>query len=304
MTKPAPYPPETRAKGWRFEVNMEQVEQSDTWLRARNGITRGALLLLWHKAWMQTPCGTLPNDDELIALLLDMEDDEFQARKKILLRGWWLADDGRLYHDTITARVLEMMDRRRSESDRKARNRARNPAAVPEEKPDVPRDTTGTPAGLHPESATGTGTGTSNTPIPPIGGMPPLFVPPSLFPDDPAPPAPPPPPLPPAKPDRKAKVDEVLDVQPDAIAAWLQVRTKKRAGPINSIVLAGLDRERAKVGLTRQEAVETCVELGWQAFTAEWYQQRNGGRASKGIAHRGLDDKNFHEGIDHDGNIL
>lgn len=295
MTKPAPYPPETRAKGWRFEVNMEQVEQSDTWLRARNGMTRGALLLLWHKAWMQTPCGTLPNDDELIALLLDMDDEEFQSRKKVLLRGWWLADDGRLYHDTITERVLEMMSRRRSESDRKARTRARNTEGVPAEKPNVPRDTSGTDTGLPRESDTGTGTGTSNTPIPPTGGMPPVFVPPSLFPDDP-----PPSPLPPKKPDRKAKVAEVADVDPDAIAAWLQVRTKKRAGPINSIVLEGLDRERAKAGLTRQQAVKACVELGWQAFTAEWYLQR-AGRAPVASA---LDSKNFHEGLNDDGSIL
>lgn len=143
-----------------------------------------------------------------------------------------------------------------------------------------------------------------NTPIPPIGGMPPVAVPGSLFPAGDLPP-PPAPPLPPAKPDRKAKV-EVPDVDPDAIAAWQQVRMKKRAGPINSIVLAGLDRERAKVGLTRQQAVEACVEMGWQAFTAEWYQQRAGrapgGRAPGASSH--LDSKNFHEGLNDDGSIL
>ena len=59
----APYPPDTLAKGWRFEIDMEKVERSDTWLRAKTGAMRGALLLLWSRAWQQTPCGTLPDDD-------------------------------------------------------------------------------------------------------------------------------------------------------------------------------------------------------------------------------------------------
>ena len=70
--KPAPYPADTRAKGWRFEIDMEKIKASDTWLRAKTGEVRGALLLLWSEAWQQTPCGTLPNDDELVALLIDM----------------------------------------------------------------------------------------------------------------------------------------------------------------------------------------------------------------------------------------
>ena len=35
MTRPAaPYPAITRAKGWRFELDYEQVDQSDTWALA------------------------------------------------------------------------------------------------------------------------------------------------------------------------------------------------------------------------------------------------------------------------------
>jgi uncharacterized protein YdaU (DUF1376 family) len=126
MTFPAPYPADTRARGWRFEVDMEKVEASDTWLKAKTGAVRGALLLLWAKAWQQNPCGTLPNDDELIALLIDMPDASFAKHKAVLLRGWKLADDGRLYHDTITARVLAMLDKRAGDAQRAANRRARN----------------------------------------------------------------------------------------------------------------------------------------------------------------------------------
>lgn len=128
--KPAPYPGDTRSKGWRFEVDMETVKASDTWLKAKTGAVRGALLLLWSEAWQQSPCGTLPNDDELIALLIDMPPATFTKNRAVLLRGWWLASDGRLYHDTITNRVLAMLDKRANDAQRAATRRARKAEAA------------------------------------------------------------------------------------------------------------------------------------------------------------------------------
>lgn len=166
MTRPPPYPADVKAKGWRFEIDMETIKGSDTWLRARTGAVRGLLLLLWSEAWVQTPCGSLPDDDELIALMLDMDDAEFAQRKAVLMRGWWRADDGRLYHETITDRVLAMMAKRRSDADRQANRRATradsdklppSQGGVTRDKPDVTRDTD---RGSH-ESNTGTRTGTS-----------------------------------------------------------------------------------------------------------------------------------------------
>lgn len=165
MTRPAPYPADVRAKGWRFEIDMEKIKGSDTWLRARSGPVRAMLLLLWSEAWVQTPCGSLPDDDELIALMLDMDDAEFAQRKAVLMRGWWRADDGRLYHETITERVLAMMTKRRSDADRQAHRRAirADSPEVTGDKPNVTRDkgnvTSDSDGGSH-ESNTGTGTRT------------------------------------------------------------------------------------------------------------------------------------------------
>lgn len=124
MGVPAPYPADTLSKGWRFELNMEKVKKSDTWLRARTGFVRASLLLLWAESWEQTPCGSLPNDDELLSLLLDMDASLFAQHKAVLMRGWVLADDGRLYHETITERVLAMIDKRMSDAQRAAKSRA------------------------------------------------------------------------------------------------------------------------------------------------------------------------------------
>ncbi|MEJ1164748.1 hypothetical protein V9K97_13660 [Variovorax sp. CCNWLW186] len=152
MSKPIPYPADVRAKGWRFELDHEKIEQSATWALAPPEL-RPWLLMLWMTAWKQTPCGTLDDDDALIAARIGMPLKTFQKHRGTLRRGWWCADDGRLYHDTITQFVIDMMTRRRKESDRKALSRAKTPLGVPP----LSRGTT---AGLHPESDTGTGTGT------------------------------------------------------------------------------------------------------------------------------------------------
>jgi len=120
-----PYPPDTLARGWRFEVDMETFKRSDTWKKARTGALRGALLLLWAEAWQEKPCGTLPDDDELIALMIDMPAASFAKHRDVLRRGWTLASDGRLYHETITARVLAMLEKRAKDAKRAAKNRAK-----------------------------------------------------------------------------------------------------------------------------------------------------------------------------------
>jgi len=170
--RPAPYPADTKAKGWRFEIDMEKVEASDTWLRAKSGAVRGALLLLWAKSWQQVPCGSLPNDDELVALLIDMPAATFAKHRAVLMRGWSLASDGRLYHETITNRVLAMLDKRATDAERAARNRAKRAESIgsPPEVTPVSRVTN---AGLRSEFDTkhqAPSTSNTKTPLPPCGG--------------------------------------------------------------------------------------------------------------------------------------
>jgi hypothetical protein len=119
-----PYPADTRAKGWRFEVDYERVLQSDTWALA-SARQRPLLLMLWFVAWQQTPAGSLPDSDDLIAARIGMTTDEFAQGKPILMRGWWKASDGRIYHAAVTEIVLEMVERKSRETQRKANYRTR-----------------------------------------------------------------------------------------------------------------------------------------------------------------------------------
>lgn len=118
-----PFPPDTKAKGWRFELDMERVAQSDTWALAPAEM-RPWLLMLWTVAWQQVPCGSMPMEDGLIAARLGMSLKAFIKAKPVLMRGWWPADDGRLYQDTIAERVLEMLECRRKNAKRVADHKA------------------------------------------------------------------------------------------------------------------------------------------------------------------------------------
>jgi hypothetical protein len=162
MTRPAPYPATTRAKGWRFELDYERIDQSDTWdLAAEIPMAQHALLMMWLVAWRQDPCGSLPADESTIRAKCRIPQATWETCREVCMRGWWLADDGRLYHDTLTQRVLEMTEYRGKEAARRAGNRAKHQDATVS--PDVvPRDATASPD-------TGTGTGTNTDAIASVG---------------------------------------------------------------------------------------------------------------------------------------
>lgn len=245
-----PYPGDTRAKGWRFEIDMEKVRQSDTWAVA-GALLRPWLLLTWSMAWEQTPCGSLPNDDELIAARLEMPIKDFQDAKGKLLRGWWLAEDGRLYHDTIVERVLAMLEKRAKDAKRTADSRAKRAGAQAGDD-GVTRDKRVTHAGPTGEfdtkhQAPSTSTGNGDTPKAPRK--------------------------------RRASAAAQLAVSVEALVAdgvqlrhaedWLAIRAKK--GLI--LTQTAWDEVKAQAvvaGLSNDEAIRTSVVNTWGGFKAVW----------------------------------
>jgi hypothetical protein len=251
-TKPAPYPADTKAKGWRFEVDMEAVKSSDTWLRAKTGAVRGALMLLWAESWGQTPCGSLPNDDELVALLIDMPDSTFARHRAVLMRGWWLADDGRLYHDTITARVAVMLDKRANDAARAANRRAKlldSQAGNGE----LTQESRVTNTGLQGEfdtkhqapSTKHQGEGRARAPRKPAADA--------------------------------ALILTLADLTSEGVdkahgAAWLAVRAKHKA-PLTQVAWDGTKAHAAKAGITPGQAVHICAIKSWRGFDSAWSWQ-------------------------------
>lgn len=150
-----PYPNDVRANGWRFELHVERLENSDTWTVTPADM-RPWLLMLWMRSWTQSPCGSLPANDEIIAARIGMDARAFQANRHLLMSGWYLASDGRLYHPVITELVERMRDGRRTEREKKARQRHEKNQALGK---NVPGDYQGSPP-------TGTGTGVEITTVP------------------------------------------------------------------------------------------------------------------------------------------
>ena len=117
-----PYPAETRAKGMMFDIDVERLYQSKTWLIASPDM-KPWLLRLWVESWRSIPVGTFDDDDELIAARIMMPEPLFQAHRKTLMRGWVRHADGLLYHPVITELVVNLITWRDRERERKRQYR-------------------------------------------------------------------------------------------------------------------------------------------------------------------------------------
>lgn len=250
-----PYPADTRAKGWRFEIDTEAIKASDTWLRAKHGAVKGALLLLWSEAWQQTPCGSLPDDDELLALLIDMPDETFVQHRAVLMRGWSKASDGRLYHDTITKRVLAMLAKRAKDAGRAAGRRGRiaesdaNHAEVTRDKPVTPPQPTREFDTKHQAPSTKK-----------VGQEKP----------------------PPAAP-WLTRSDLVADGLSEEVATAFLAHRRGKKAKLTDLAWAGFKTEVEKAGWPIEAAVLKAIARNWTAFEAAWVAGESGPNRGAGL---------------------
>jgi hypothetical protein len=321
------------AKGWRFELDHERlVDRSATWSLAP-AEARPWLLMLWMTAWRQKPAGSFEADEKVIAARIGMPSELWSRHREVLLRNWWVATDGRMYHDFIAELVLEMMAKRRSVADRQAarRARARDGAPDPDDSDAITGESRVTNAGLHGECG-GSSTPTTDhllpttegkevpgspeiqTPLPPLQGGSPSIGPPT------ASAAASPPEAPTPKPRRRRSgpsplllgVDALTadGVDPQHAAEWLAIR-KHKALPLTQTAWDDLKQEAIKAQLTPAQAVETAVKRGWAGFRATWLladpdegtQLHRRTRPDVPRSHSGFETKDYHAGITEDGRI-
>lgn len=254
-----PYPATTRAGGFKFELDYERIVQSDTWALAA-AYQRPLLMMLWFIAWQQTPCGSLPKDDMLIAARLGMDADAFQCDKAILLRGWTEADDGRLYHLVLTELVLEMMSRKAGNALRQAAYRQRRQAARNRETDDKHcTDNAVTHYSDVSDTTTTTTTTTiTNESIPDGIGT--------------------------VSTRKSAKTLSVSDLVAEGVDQqhaedWLTVRKARRA-PLTRAAWDDVKTEAAKAAIAPAEAVRIAASSSWQGFKASWLASAKNASAS------------------------
>jgi hypothetical protein len=82
--------------------------------------------MLWLESWRSVPCGTFPDDDELIAARIGCKQEFFRGHRDQLMRGWSRHSDGLLYHPYITEQVLGMLEKRANNAERQRRFKEAN----------------------------------------------------------------------------------------------------------------------------------------------------------------------------------
>lgn len=102
------------------------------------------------------------------------------------------------------------------------------------------------------------------------------------------------------------------DVDKLVLSDWLAFR-KKRKADVTATVEASFRREAALAGKSVEDAMRTCLLRGWTGFEASWLLRggdgqaggvpRSGMSSARVSSHSGFEQKNYREGIGHDGSF-
>lgn len=142
-----PYDKHTSANGYGFDLDVPRMQNSDSWAICPQEI-RPWMMMSWVMSWTQHPCGSLPADDEIVAVRLGCSVEFLQVHRRFILRGWAIHSDGRLYHPVITEEVMKMLQSREKWKLKKRGQRAETEKQsltlnVPRESPGSPRGVPG-----------------------------------------------------------------------------------------------------------------------------------------------------------------
>ena len=162
-------PPDTDIKDLDgFMLNTEKLMASELWALS-TGEEFKAAVALWCRAWKQTPPGSLPEDDRVLAAFSGAG-SRWKKIRDMALRGFVKCSDGRLYHAVLCEDVLRAA---RKKAERRGRTKAATEAR--QKQRDVERD-------VERDDLPGTGQGQGHKdPIPtpqvkfdPLKGEPPI----------------------------------------------------------------------------------------------------------------------------------
>jgi len=87
-----------------MKLDTARLLESDFFAKASDAEFKAAITL-WCKAWTQTPAGSLPNDDQILAHMCGINPAKWKKVKNRALHGWIECNDGRLYHPVIAEQV-------------------------------------------------------------------------------------------------------------------------------------------------------------------------------------------------------
>jgi uncharacterized protein YdaU (DUF1376 family) len=100
LTPPAMVGPEVDLRGFSgFMLNVDRLLASEL-VALGKPEECWAAVMLWCRAWKQSPPASLPNDDRILAAFSG-SGSRWPKVKEVALRGFVLCSDGRLYHQVL-----------------------------------------------------------------------------------------------------------------------------------------------------------------------------------------------------------
>jgi uncharacterized protein YdaU (DUF1376 family) len=95
-----------------FMLNVQRLFASELWALS-TGDEMKAALALWGRAWQQSPPGSVPNDERVLAAF-SCAGKDWKKVKAMALRGFVECSDGRLYHRVLCEDVLNASRKRQA----------------------------------------------------------------------------------------------------------------------------------------------------------------------------------------------
>jgi hypothetical protein len=99
-------PPDCDLRDFEFmPLDVQRLFNSDFWLEATSD-HKAAAIELWGRAWHQTPAGSVPAKEAILAALSGAR-DKWPDVRDLVMRGWVDGGDGRMYHPVVCEKALE-----------------------------------------------------------------------------------------------------------------------------------------------------------------------------------------------------
>lgn len=114
---------------------IHRLQKSRAWLLCKREPALAFYMVnLWVRSWHEVPCGSLEDDDDVLADAAMCDPKTWEKVKERVLRGW-KRESGRVYHNVVAEVAQESWDakqkqRQRTEAARQARSQARGAATT------------------------------------------------------------------------------------------------------------------------------------------------------------------------------
>lgn len=122
---PPPVPADADLTDFAFmPLYIERLRKSKAWLACKRRPELAYYLLnLWMRAWHEVPAASIEDDEEVLADAAGADAKTWAKIRADVMRGWYKASDGRLYHPVVAELAADAWGSRKAYQERAAKAR-------------------------------------------------------------------------------------------------------------------------------------------------------------------------------------